>query len=155
MLCCSPKLRQSKTQNTLTLQERPLAGSAVLPDICGRELQLHVRRLPAPAKGRLQHLGDNRAELIGQIRRVLKNNGDFFASVLSVDDESYPRSRWAEVEPGTFDDGSGKLFHFFTREEIIEEIDVLTVLDMDMLENVHPEAGRKSSLHIIAGKNGK
>ncbi len=96
-----------------------------------------------------------RAELLEQVRRVLKNRGCFFASVLSINDESYPRNEWTEVEPSTFDDGSGKLFHFFTLEEITNEFEFLDRLQMDILENVHPEIGKKSSLHIIAGQNEK
>ena len=94
-----------------------------------------------------------RAKVFEQARRVLKNNGLFFASVLSTDDESYPRNEWTEVEPNTFDDGSGKLFHFFTPEEITKELEGLNILQMDILENVHPDVGKKSSLHIIVGQN--
>ncbi|MCG8550076.1 MAG: class I SAM-dependent methyltransferase [Desulfobacterales bacterium] len=96
-----------------------------------------------------------RAELLGQTRRVLKNKGHFFASVLSTNDESYPRHEWTEVEPSTFDDGSGKLFHFFSLEEITNEFEFLNISHMDILENVHPEVGKKSALHIIAGQNEK
>lgn len=92
-----------------------------------------------------------RQKLLEQVRDVLKDKGYFFASVLSTDDESYPRTEWTEVEPGTFNDGSGKLFHFFTLDEIIKELDNINVLQTDRLENIHPDAGRKSSLHIIFG----
>ena len=57
VFCWSSKLRQPKMRNGLTLRERPLTGSAALPDNCGKILQLHVRRLAYPAKGRLQLLG--------------------------------------------------------------------------------------------------
>ncbi len=96
-----------------------------------------------------------RAKLLEQVRRVLKDQGYFFASMLSVSDESYPRNEWIEVEPNTFDDGLGRLFHFFTLEEVVREFEGLKILEMDMLENIHPEVGRKSSLHIIAGQNKK
>ena len=54
-----------------------------------------------------------RANLLSQVQRVLKKEGCLFASVLSLEDESYPRHNWEEIEPGTFDDGTGRIFHFF------------------------------------------
>jgi 2-polyprenyl-3-methyl-5-hydroxy-6-metoxy-1,4-benzoquinol methylase len=96
-----------------------------------------------------------RRKLLEQIRRVLRNQGHFFTSVLSINDESYPRDKWTEVEPNIFEDDSGKLFHFFTLEEITNELEGLNILHTRILENVHPEIGKKSSLHIIAGQNKK
>ncbi len=89
-----------------------------------------------------------RAELLGQARRVLKTEVVFFASVLSINDESYPRNEWTEVEPSTFDDGSGKLFHFFTLEEITNEFEFLIGYKWIYWKNVHPENWKKK-VHCI------
>jgi 2-polyprenyl-3-methyl-5-hydroxy-6-metoxy-1,4-benzoquinol methylase len=97
----------------------------------------------------------DRPKLLEKTRRVLKDKGYLFASVLTTEDESYPRSEWREIESGTFDDGSGKLFHFFTLDEIIDELKGLNIIQTEILENVHPAVGRKSSLHIIVGQNEK
>jgi 2-polyprenyl-3-methyl-5-hydroxy-6-metoxy-1,4-benzoquinol methylase len=97
----------------------------------------------------------DRPKLLEKVRGVLKDRGYLFASVLSTEDESYPRNEWREVEPGTFDDGSGKLFHFFTLDEVTNELKGLNIIQTEILENIHPDVGRKSSLYIIVGQNEK
>jgi SAM-dependent methyltransferase len=91
----------------------------------------------------------DRYNLLQQTKCVLKNNGYLFASLLSTNDESYPRHEWEEVENGTFDDGSGKLFHFFNLDDITCEFRDLSIIRTELLENIHPDVGRKSSLHIV------
>jgi len=93
-----------------------------------------------------------RSNLLIQIKRILKKDGYFFASILSIDDESYPRKDWKEIEENTFDDGKGKMFHFFTFDELSTELNGLEILDNKMLQNVHPEIGRKSALFVITAK---
>lgn len=95
---------------------------------------------------------NERPLLLQKIKRVLKNNGYLFASLLSKNDESYPRHEWEEVETGTFDDGAGKLFHFFDLEEIAREFNGIKIIQTEVLENIHPDLGRKSSLHVVAGQ---
>ena len=51
------KTMSKKNSKQRTLRERPVAGYAVLPDICSSSLRLHVRCLAYPATGRLQFLG--------------------------------------------------------------------------------------------------
>lgn len=93
-----------------------------------------------------------RSSLIAQTNRVLKKNGYFFASVLALEDESYPRNDWNEIEKNTFDDGQGRLFHFFSSDELAAELKGLEILDNRMLQNIHPEIGRKSALFVITAK---
>ena len=95
---------------------------------------------------------DQRAGLYEQIRRVLKPNGYFFAGVLSVEDESYPRREWREIAPGTFVDGDGKLFHFFTESELADELSWLETREIGKLQNIHPGCGRKSALFVVAAQ---
>ncbi len=56
---------------------------------------------------------DERSNILIQVKRVLKRNGYLFASALALEDESYPRHEWKEIEENTFDDGTGRKFHFF------------------------------------------
>jgi len=92
---------------------------------------------------------EQRTSLLCQAQRVLTHGGLLFASLLSTNDRSYPRNEWQEIEPNIYDDGSGKLFHFSTLADVLREFDRFTVQSTDLLENVHPESGRKSSLHIV------
>ena len=96
-----------------------------------------------------------RTKIIAQIKRVLKQNGYLFASVLALEDESYPRHEWKEIEENTFEDGDGKIFHFYSLNELTQELKRFQILRSDVLENVHPEVNRKSSLYVISAKNVK
>ena len=96
---------------------------------------------------------DDRTILISQAKRVLKRNGYFFASVLSLEDESYPRQEWKEIERSTFDDGTGKLFHFFSPAELTEEFSGLKIIETRILQNIHPACGRKSALFVVTARN--
>lgn len=93
-----------------------------------------------------------RSSLIVQINRVLKKNGYLFASILALEDESYPRKDWKEIEVNTFDDGKGKTFCFFSAEELLAELKGFEILDNRMLQNIHPDSGRKSALFVITAK---
>jgi len=95
---------------------------------------------------------NERSILLIQIKRILKKDGYIFASILSIDDESYPRKDWNEIEENTFEDGKGKMFHFFTFDELSNELNGFEILDNKMLQNVHPEIGRKSALFVITAK---
>ena len=90
-----------------------------------------------------------RSDLLSKIKRVLKQNQYLFLSVLSLEDESYPRDQYKQIEDNTFDDGSGRVFHFFSYEEILKELKDFKILNIEILENIHPELKRKSSLYII------
>lgn len=96
-----------------------------------------------------------RLSIIEQVNRVLKKNGIIFASLLALEDESYPRESWSEIEKNTFDDGKGKIFHFFSSDEFSAELKGLKIVDNKMLQNIHPELGRKSALFIITAKKVK
>lgn len=94
-----------------------------------------------------------RVDLLVKAKRVLKQGGVLFASVLDVEDESYPRHEWTEIEPHTFDDGTGKLFHFYSREELAEELKGFSISECDMLRNIHPDVGRQSALFVVTATN--
>lgn len=96
-----------------------------------------------------------RTNIRGQINRVLKKGGYLFASVLSLDDESYPRECWREMEPNTFDDGKGRVFHFFSSEELLAELEGFKILNNSVLQNIHPDIGKKSALYVITAKSSK
>lgn len=95
---------------------------------------------------------DHRQELLGQVRRVLKQRGHFFASVLSLDDESHPRQEWQTISPGTFVDDTGRLFHFFSAPELENELSWLNIQEIRALQNIHPACGRKSSLFVVTAQ---
>lgn len=95
---------------------------------------------------------EERERLLSQVKRVLKRDGRLFASVLSLEDESYPRQNWEEIEPGTFDDGIGRLFHFFTMEQLTAELKGFRIVETKTLQNVHPDVGRKSALFVITAQ---
>jgi len=97
----------------------------------------------------------DRVKLLKKARKVLKDKGYLFASILSVRDESLPRNEWFEVESNTFNDGTDKLFHFFTLDEIKKELEGFNILETEILENIHPDIGKKSSLYIIIAQNEK
>ncbi|MCG8482730.1 MAG: class I SAM-dependent methyltransferase [Clostridia bacterium] len=97
-------------------------------------------------------INKERSRIVAQINRVLKKNGYLFTSVLALEDESYPRDDWKEIEKNTFDDGKGRIFHFFSSDELSAEFKGLEILDNTMLQNVHPEIGRKSALYVITAK---
>lgn len=90
-----------------------------------------------------------RVDLLSKIKRVLKQNQYLFISVLSLEDESYPRDQYKQIEDNTFDDGRGRIFHFFSYEEILKELKDFKILNIKTLENIHPELKRKSSLYVI------
>jgi SAM-dependent methyltransferase len=93
-----------------------------------------------------------RSNTLIQVKRVLKGNGYLFASVLALEDESYPRQGWKEVETNTFDDGTGKKFHFFSFDELVDELKGLRISESRVLQNIHPEVGRKSVLFVVTAK---
>lgn len=95
---------------------------------------------------------DQRHKVLGQVRRVLKPRSHFFASVLSLADESYPRKEWRVISPGTFVDDAGKLFHFFSAPELENELSWLDIQETRVLENMHPACGRKSSLFVVTAQ---
>jgi SAM-dependent methyltransferase len=94
-----------------------------------------------------------RSNILMEVKRVLKSDGYLFASVLSLEDESYPREKWEEVEAHTFDDGTGKTFHFFSFDELSGELKGLRILESRVLQNIHPEVERKSVLFVLTAKN--
>lgn len=93
-----------------------------------------------------------RSALFEQTRRVLKPKGYFFASVLSLEDASYPRWEWEEIEAGTFRDENGKIFHFFSEDELVKELSWLDLLKIMPLQNIHPTWKRKSALFVITAQ---
>ena len=95
---------------------------------------------------------DQRQEVLERVRHVIKPRGHFFASVLSLADESYPRQEWQEISPSTFVDDTGKLFHFFSAPELEAELSWLDLQEIRLLENVHPACGRKSSLFVVTAQ---
>lgn len=98
---------------------------------------------------------EERSNVMVQANRILKPEGFFFASVLALEDESYPRKNWREIEDNTFDNGEGKVFHFFSSDELSTELKEFEILDHKMLQNIHPDIRRKSALHVIAAKRDK
>ncbi|MBU1014738.1 MAG: class I SAM-dependent methyltransferase [Bacteroidetes bacterium] len=96
-----------------------------------------------------------RSNILNQVNRVLKKNGCLFVSVLAIDDESYPRNEWKEIDVNTFDNGKGKIFHFFSPNELSMELKGFEILDNRMLQNIHPETGRKSALYVITARSKK
>jgi 2-polyprenyl-3-methyl-5-hydroxy-6-metoxy-1,4-benzoquinol methylase len=96
-----------------------------------------------------------RSNELKRINRVLKKNGYIFASVLTIDDESYPRKDWKEIEVNTFDDGKGKIFHFFSSDELSMEMNIFEIMNNRILQNIHPSIGRKSALFIVTAKSKK
>lgn len=84
-----------------------------------------------------------RANIRGQINRVLKKGGYLFASVLSLVDESYPRECWLEIEQNTFADGKGKVFHFFSSEELLAELEGFKILNNSVLKIYIPILGKR------------
>jgi len=93
-----------------------------------------------------------RSELFEQARRILKPNGYFFAGVLSLEDDSYPRHEWQEINKGTFVDSSGRLFHFFSESELANELSWLEIQETITLQNIHPACGRKSALFVVTAR---
>lgn len=93
-----------------------------------------------------------RAAVLTQAKRVLKQDGCLFMSVLSLEDESYPRHEWKEIETNTYDDGTGKLFHFFSSDELESELRGMKIGESTALQNIHPEVGRKSALFVVTAK---
>ena len=64
----------------------------------------------------------DRKRILGDAREKLKSGGLLILSVLSLQDESYPREEWLEFEAGSFVDSSKKIFHFFSEDEIRTEL---------------------------------
>jgi SAM-dependent methyltransferase len=95
---------------------------------------------------------DQRTRLFEQVRRVLKPNGYFFAGVLSLDDQSYPRREWREINTGTYVDDAGRLFHFFSESELDNELSWLKIQETRILQNIHPACGRKSALFVVTAQ---
>jgi len=93
-----------------------------------------------------------RKPLIAACKRVLKENGILILSVLTQDDESYPRSQWSEISSNFFLDSNGKTFQFFSKTEIEEELLGFNLVKFERLENIVPGLGKKSSLFLISGK---
>jgi SAM-dependent methyltransferase len=96
--------------------------------------------------------GSERQGIISQARRVLKPEGFLFISVLALEDESYPRQDWIEIESNTFEDTIGKKFHFFSFEELKVELKDFEIQENNILQNIHPAVGRKSALLIVLAK---
>ncbi|SCX90626.1 class I SAM-dependent methyltransferase [Desulfoluna spongiiphila] len=94
-----------------------------------------------------------RVDLLVKAKKVLKQGGVLFASVLDEEDESYPRHEWKEIEPNTFDDGTGRLFHFYSRDELAEAFKGFSITECNMLRNIHPEVGRQSALFVLTATN--
>lgn len=97
-------------------------------------------------------MNEQRQDVLGQVQRVLKPRGHFFASVLSLADESYPRQGWQEINPGIFVDDAGRLFHFFSAPELERELSWIDIQDSRTLENIHPACGKKSSLFVVTAQ---
>jgi SAM-dependent methyltransferase len=93
-----------------------------------------------------------RSDILARAKRVLKRDGHFFASVLSLEDESYPRQEWREIEENTFNNGEGKIFHFFSFDELADELEGFRILEGSALSNIHPDIGRKSALFVVTAK---
>ncbi len=93
-----------------------------------------------------------RSAVLGQAKRVLKQDGWLFISALSLEAESYPRQEWKEIEANTYNDGTGKIFHFFSYNELRSELRGLEIVESTTLQNIHPEVGRKSALFIVTAK---
>jgi 2-polyprenyl-3-methyl-5-hydroxy-6-metoxy-1,4-benzoquinol methylase len=93
-----------------------------------------------------------RSDILARAKWVLKQDGHFFASVLSLEDESYPRQEWREIEENTFIDGAGKIFHFFSFDELADELKGFCILESGALSNIHPDIGRKSALFVVTAK---
>jgi len=93
-----------------------------------------------------------RLVLYEQVRRVLRPSGYFFASVLSLEDESYPRQEWQEINAGTFIDETGRLFHFFSESELVNELSWLEIKEIRKLQSIHPACGRKSALFVVTAQ---
>jgi hypothetical protein len=62
------------------------------------------------------------------------------------------RQEWKEIEANTFDDGTGKKFHFFLFNELVDELKGLRILESRVLQNIHPDIGRKSVLFVVTAK---
>ena len=55
----------------------------------------------------------------------------------------------AEHRHGSFVDEAGRLFHFFSAQELETELSWLDMQEIKVLENIHPQRGRKSSLFVV------
>jgi len=91
--------------------------------------------------------------VINSVARVLAQQGLLILSALSLEDESYPRNKWIEIASNTYNDGAGKLFHFFSKDELVAELYSFEITSIEKLENIVPSVGKKSSLYVVfAGK---
>lgn len=90
-----------------------------------------------------------RSETLNEVERILKRKGFIFISILSLKDESYPRTKWTELEENTFQDKDGRIFHFFDKREIKQELKNFRILKIKELINLKPDVGRESALFIV------
>ena len=94
----------------------------------------------------------DRRRILCDAGEKLKSGGLLILSALSLEDESYPRGDWLEFEPGSFVDSSGKIFHFFSEDEIRTELEGFFVSKFEELQNPVPDCGKQSALFVIAAR---
>ena len=87
--------------------------------------------------------------IINAVGRVLTQQGLLILSALTLEDESYPRNKWIEISSNTYNDRTGKLFHFFSKDELIAELHSFKITSIEKLENIVPSVGKKSSLYVV------
>jgi SAM-dependent methyltransferase len=93
-----------------------------------------------------------RRSVLKSAARVLNLKGVLILSVLSTTDESYPRDKWARVGDNSYKDENGRFFHFFSKDELMEELQSFKVTGIQILENIHPDVGRRSSLYVVTAR---
>jgi ubiquinone/menaquinone biosynthesis C-methylase UbiE len=87
--------------------------------------------------------------VINSVSRVLTQQGLLILSTLTLEDESYPRNKWIEIASNTYNDRTGKLFHFFSKDELVLELHSFKITSIEKLENIVPSVGKKSSLYVV------
>jgi len=90
-----------------------------------------------------------RGSVLKSAARVLNPKGVLILSILSTADEFYPRDKWARVEDNSYKDETGKFFHFFSKDELVAELQSFKITGIQILENIHPDVGRRSSLYVV------
>jgi len=94
----------------------------------------------------------DRKHAIAGVNRLLVPGGNLFLTALSLEDESYPRSKWNEIEPNTFSDEAGCTFHFFSDRELRSELAAFDVAQVSVLSSLKQDVGRTSSLFILEAR---
>jgi SAM-dependent methyltransferase len=92
----------------------------------------------------------SRKYAIQEIKRILKNTGILFLIVFSTEDEYMPRNLMDEIEPNTFKDPwSNRIFHFYKKDELIDEFMDFKVLSYDKIYQIRKQGKQCMNLLIL------